>query len=134
VARDAQRLDLAARTHRERYGVAVEVLTADLATDRGITDVENRLADGVDLLVNNAGFGQQGDFLTTQTVDELAMLRLHCEAVLRLTKAALPGMLQRGRGQVISVPGTSYKVLTGLAKVLPRTLTTRLSARAGSHH
>src|SRR5689334_6490069 len=85
VARDAERLDTAARTHREHHGVAVEVLTADLTTDRGITDVENRLADGVDLLVNNAGFGQEGDFLTTRTEDELAMLRLHCEAVLRLT-------------------------------------------------
>jgi hypothetical protein len=34
----------------------------------------------------------------------------------------------------VSVPGVPYKVLVGLAKILPRKVTTRLSARAGSRH
>jgi len=221
VARDIERLEKAAQAHSASYGVAVEVMSADLAADEGIALVEERVGRGVELVVNNAGFGQQGDFLTSETAEELAMLRVHCEAVLRITKAALPGMLERGRGQIInvasvaaffsrgtysasknwvvtfsdsvrqqvagggvhvmvlcpgwvhtefhqrsgmdtagipsfmwidgdrlvaealrdlrrntavSVPGVPYKILVGLAKILPRKVATRFSARAGSRH
>ncbi|MCO5969637.1 SDR family NAD(P)-dependent oxidoreductase [Actinoallomurus soli] len=51
----------------------------------------------------NAGFGNKGRFLEVPLEDELTMLRVHCEAVLRLTYAALPGMRERGRGGVINV-------------------------------
>ncbi|MET7997089.1 SDR family oxidoreductase [Amycolatopsis sp. NPDC005232] len=102
VARDAARLEQFARSLRADHGVPVEVLVADLATDAGITRVEQRVAT-VDLVVNNAGFGQQAEFLETEVAAELDMLRVHCEAVLRITKAALPGMLARRRGGVINV-------------------------------
>jgi short-subunit dehydrogenase len=107
VARDGVRLGESAAELRERYGVEVEVLQADLSTDGGITAVEARLrstgADAVDVLVNNAGFGHRGRFLDAPMADELRMLTLHCEAVLRLTAAAAEGMRQRGRGSVINV-------------------------------
>ena len=103
LARDAARLDRLAEQHRREHGVTVEVLPADLATDAGIAAAERRVAEGVDLLVNNAGFGQRGKFLDSAVEEELAMLKVHCEAVLRLTRAALPGMIERGRGGVINV-------------------------------
>ncbi|HEX3788426.1 MAG TPA: SDR family oxidoreductase [Pseudonocardiaceae bacterium] len=103
VARDTARLKQAAATYRTEHGVEVAVLTADLATDDGIGAVEARLSAGVDLLVNNAGFGQREAYLTAPLADELAMLTVHCEAVLRLTSAALTGMRARGRGGVINV-------------------------------
>lgn len=103
LARDAARLEEAAGDYRARFGSAVEVLAADLATDEGIDAAERRVASGVDLLVNNAGFGLHGRFLDVSIEDELAMLRVHCEAVLRLTYAALPGMIERGRGAVVNV-------------------------------
>lgn len=103
LARDTARLEKAAEEYRTAHGVAVEVLPADLATEEGITAAEIRAAEGVDLLVNNAGFGQHGKFLETALADELDMLKVHCEAVLRLTYAALPGMIERGRGGVINV-------------------------------
>ncbi len=96
VARDELRLHAAAAP----YGA--EVLAADLATDKGIDAVADRVAD-VDLVVNNAGFGNHGTFLNVPLDDELRMLRVHCEAVLRITHAALPGQLARGRGGVINV-------------------------------
>ena len=37
----------------------------------------------VDLLINNAGFGNKGRFLDVSMADELTMLKVHCEAVLR---------------------------------------------------
>ena len=103
LSRDAARLDRLADAHRREHGVRVEVLAADLATDEGISAAERRVADGVDLLVNNAGFGQRGKFLDSAVEEEVAMLRVHCEAVLRLTRAALPGMIERGKGGVINV-------------------------------
>ncbi|SHK61966.1 SDR family NAD(P)-dependent oxidoreductase [Actinacidiphila paucisporea] len=107
VARDGVRLGDTAAELRERYGVGVEVLQADLATDDGICAVESRLRDpgrpAVDVLVNNAGFGNRGRFLDAPMSDELRMLTLHCEAVLRLTAAAAEGMRERGRGSVINV-------------------------------
>lgn len=103
VARDEKRLAESAEQLKLRYGVAVEVLPADLATDDGLDRVESRLREGVDLLVNNAGFGHPGAFLSVPVEDEVRMLKVHCEAVLRLTLAALPGMRSRGRGGVINV-------------------------------
>src|SRR6266536_766900 len=65
VARDAARLEAYAAELREHYGVGVEVIPADLSEVEGRTAVEERLAAGpVDLLVNNAGFGLNGDFWT----------------------------------------------------------------------
>jgi short-subunit dehydrogenase len=103
VARDAARLTGAAEGLRAGHGITCDTLAADLATDDGIAAVETRLAEGVDLLVNNAGFGHGGKFMTTPLADELTMLKVHCEAVLRLTHAALPRMIEHRAGGVINV-------------------------------
>ncbi|ETK32550.1 SDR family NAD(P)-dependent oxidoreductase [Microbispora sp. ATCC PTA-5024] len=103
VARDRERLASSAEALHKRYGVEVETLPADLTLDEGLAAVEERLRSGVDLLVNNAGFGHRAGFLDVPVADELRMLRLHCEAVLRLTRAALPSMIAKGRGYVVNV-------------------------------
>ncbi len=103
LARDGERLRESAGALRRAHGVDVEVLVADLATEDGIAAAERRVAGGIELLINNAGFGHHGRFLEVPVADELTMLRVHCEAVLRLTSAALPGMMARRRGGVINV-------------------------------
>lgn len=103
VARNETRLTETAEHLKKTYGVTVETLQADLADDAGVVRVEQRLREGVDLLVNNAGFGNQGTFLNVPIEDELRMLKLHCETVLRLTYAALPGMRNRRKGGIINV-------------------------------
>ncbi|MFI0444278.1 SDR family NAD(P)-dependent oxidoreductase [Actinomadura sp. 6N118] len=103
LARDSDRLAEAARGLHDKYAVRAEVVVADLATDEGLKTAEDRVRNGVDLLVNNAGFGNKGTFLNVPLSDELTMLKVHCEAVLRLTHAGLPGMLDRGRGGIINV-------------------------------
>jgi len=80
-----------------------EIITADLIVEEEVADVEKRCRDGIDLLVNNAGFGHPTDFLTTAVQAEVAMSRLHTETVLRLTLAAIPSMIERGGGGVINV-------------------------------
>jgi short-subunit dehydrogenase len=87
-------------------GVDVEVLVADLADAAQLAAVEKRLADGdrpVDLLVNNAGFGTYGDFAQLDIDTEEREIAVNVTALVRLTHAALGGMLSRGRGSVLNV-------------------------------
>lgn len=116
VARDAARLEALATQLRTAYGVAAEVLPADLADDAGCRAVEARLADAarpVDLLVNNAGFAVSRRFATGDLDDEDRMLRVLVRAVLRLTRAALPGMLARRHGVVVNVSSVASFVPQG---------------------
>ncbi|MFJ5229669.1 SDR family NAD(P)-dependent oxidoreductase [Kitasatospora sp. NPDC088391] len=116
VARNTERLDAAATRLAARYGVRVETLVADLAAEAGIEAVEHRLRDGghpVDLLVNNAGFGHRGAYLDVPVQDELDMLKVHVEAVLRLTTAAVPGMRDRGFGGIVNVASVAAFVPRG---------------------
>jgi uncharacterized protein len=105
VSRDEIRLEELAVGLRSTYGVDVEVLAADLVDGEGCRRVERRLAEGapIDLLVNNAGFSLNKRFVTGDIDDEEAMLRVLVRAVLRLTRAAVPGMVARGHGAVINV-------------------------------
>ncbi|GGQ53833.1 dehydrogenase [Streptomyces flaveolus] len=116
VARDTKRLREQATELHDRHGIEAEVLTADLATDAGIEAVAARLDDRrnpVDLLINNAGFGNKGRFLEVSMADELTMLKVHCEAVLRLTAAATEAMRARGRGGVVNVASVAAFVPRG---------------------
>jgi uncharacterized protein len=110
VARDAARLESAAADLRDRYGVGVEVLAADLTDREQSRRVEDRLTDPdrpVDLLVNNAGMGLKGRFWETELADQERLLELNCTSVLRLTHAALRAMVPRGAGDVIIVSSTA---------------------------
>ncbi|MGW0813487.1 SDR family NAD(P)-dependent oxidoreductase [Streptomyces viridiviolaceus] len=116
VARDTKRLREQATELHDRHGIEAEVLTADLATDDGIEAVAARLGERrkpVDLLINNAGFGNKGRFLDVPMADELTMLKVHCEAVLRLTSAATEAMRERGRGGVVNVASVAAFVPRG---------------------
>jgi hypothetical protein len=121
VARDESRLAGERSRLQDRYGVQVETLPADLADDVGCAAVERRLSDPdhpVHMLVNNAGFALNSSFVEADVEDEEQLLRVHIRAVMRLTHAVLPQMLERGRGDVINVasvagfgpaqPGATY--------------------------
>ncbi|MFG2816521.1 SDR family NAD(P)-dependent oxidoreductase [Streptomyces sp. NPDC048410] len=116
VARDTARLREQALELHDLHGVEAEVLSADLAEDKGIETVAERLGDRrrpVDLLVNNAGFGNKGRYLDVSMADELRMIKVHCEAVLRLTSAATEAMRERGRGGVVNVASVAAFVPRG---------------------
>ncbi|WP_067243587.1 SDR family NAD(P)-dependent oxidoreductase [Microbacterium resistens] len=105
VARSRDDLDAVAAPLRERYGVVVEVLPADLSVPRELARVERRLANAgrpVDLLVNNAGFGLPLQFADNDIADEVRHLRVHVEASMRLMHAALGVMRGRG-GRIVNV-------------------------------
>ncbi len=105
VARRLDRLEELAGELRAKYGVKAEVVQADVATPEGLAAVEGRIAADptLDLLINNAGFGGRTGFVKGETADHLNMVRVHVDATVRLTRAALPGMIDRGRGTVINL-------------------------------
>lgn len=119
VARRQERLDELAAELKERHGTTVEVIAVDLATPDGCAEVEARLADDarpIEILVNNAGFGTGGDFARLDVEREDEMIRLNVLAVMRLTHAALGGMLARGRGGIINVSSAaSFQPMPGWA-------------------
>lgn len=109
VARDIARLEAVAEELTASYGVATEVLAADLTDRAQLATVERRLAEPgdteppIDLLVNNAGFGLKGRFLDNDVEQEQAMLDVLVVAVMRLTHAALRAMAERRSGGIINV-------------------------------
>lgn len=105
VARDRARLEKLAAELRKRHGVEVEVLSADLTRDADLSLVENRIAGDsrLAMLVNNAGFGTAGAFARLDPDREEEEIRLNVLALVRLTRAALPGMIACRRGAVINV-------------------------------
>jgi uncharacterized protein len=103
VARDRVRLEHLAQELAAQHGTVCEVLPCDLTDQVALQAVERRLAAGVDLLVNNAGFGLNHRFEKHEVGLEQSMLDVLVTAVLRLTHAALPAMVTRGSGAIINV-------------------------------
>ena len=112
VARDAARLDQLAAELHHRHGVSSEVLTADLADPDGRAKVADRLSAGVQVLVNNAGIGTSGEFWIADPATLQAQLDVNVTAVMQLTRAALPPMLDAKTGTVINV-GSVVGLISG---------------------
>ena len=103
VARDVERLELLAAELHDEAGATVEVLPADLAEAADRAKVADRLSAGVRVLVNNAGFGTSGEFWTASLSVLQSQLDVNVTAVMQLTHAALPPMLDAAEGTVINV-------------------------------
>jgi|SRR5690554_4398270 len=106
VARDRERLTATAERVSEQFGVDVECISADLATDEGIAAVQRRLAETerpVDLLVNNAGFGLITTFHESPLGEEDRHLELLVAVPMRLSHTALRQMVPRRSGTIINV-------------------------------
>jgi uncharacterized protein len=116
VARSAARLESTAEDLHQQFGVPARPLVADLSTEKGCGAVESLLADPgdpVDMLVNNAGFGLAGTFWEGTIADADRMLQVNVRAVLRLSHAALGGMVRRGAGDVINVSSVAGYTVGG---------------------
>lgn len=104
VTRDPERVAPTARGLAARYGVRADVLVADLGTRHGLFRLEAHLAGpeapAVDVLVHDA----LADAVASSDAAQ-ASVDLGATATMRLTHAALPGMLRRGIGGVVAISG-----------------------------
>ncbi len=105
VARDIARLTAVADRIRAATGRQVELLPADLANKDDVRRVEERLRsdDRIELLVNNAGVGATQTLIDSDADRLDDMIQVNVTALTRLTRAAAPGMVRRGKGAVINI-------------------------------
>lgn len=104
VARRAERLEKLA----SELPTTAHVLACDLGSDAaGLPDRVRELGVEIELLVNNAGFGTHGRFWEIEEGRDAEMVRVNCEAVVTLTRAFVPPMVERGAGGVIVVASSA---------------------------
>jgi short-subunit dehydrogenase len=135
VARSRDALEALARRLREKRGVEVEVLVADLTRADDVAAVESRIAaePGLDLVVNNAGVGSSGPFAESDPAREQEQVQLNVLALVRLTRAALDSMVPRGQGSIVNVSSLAamaplpYSATYGATKAFVNSFTEALA-------
>jgi short-subunit dehydrogenase len=111
VARDENEL---ARTWREFTPLGIEVVTLakDLFLKESPFEVYNEVKESgltVDILVNDAGQGQYGEFAETNIYRELDIIQLNICSLVVLTKLFLRDMLIRGNGKILNLSSIASK-------------------------
>jgi short-subunit dehydrogenase len=110
TARRKERLDELARTLTAKHKVNTEVFAADLADPSAPEEIFSFTSGKrieIDLLINNAGFGQYGELPSVEKQRLLDMVQVNCGAVVHLTRLYLPEMVARGRGDVLILASTA---------------------------
>jgi uncharacterized protein len=109
TARRKERLESVA-AELTALGAEVRILTADLndpAAPQQIYDATEGAGLPVEILINNAGLGQFGQFFSNPVEQEISQIRVNCEAVVRLSRLFVPHMVERRRGWVLVVASTA---------------------------
>ncbi len=109
TARRRERLEsLAAELNAS--GTETRILVADLndpAAPQQLFDATEGAGIEVDILINNAGLGQFGEFHASVVEQEMSEVRVNCEAVVRLSRLFVPRMVERRRGWVLVLASTA---------------------------
>lgn len=110
VARREAELQALASSLEREFGTRSRIVTTDLAEPGAATTLAKSLTDAgieLEILINNAGFGVYGSFVTTDLQTELDMIQVNSVALTELSKHVIPGMVARGRGRVLNVASTA---------------------------
>ena len=110
TGRDEQALTELAMECIDKFHVLAEAVPADLSRSETTSLLLNAIAAKprrYEVLVNNAGFGINGEFAKTDVETETDLLNVQLTAALKLTKAVLPGMVSRRSGRILNV-GSVY--------------------------
>lgn len=120
VARNKERLDALAEELGRNFGATSLVLAKDLsvrgAVEEIYSDLENKRV-GIDILINNAGFGVYGPFLETKLTEEMEMLQVNIVSLTMLTKLFMRDMVSRGFGKILNIGSTGSFSPTPLSSV-----------------
>ena len=106
VARSQAKLEALATKLEQQYEIKAEVLVQDLSlasAGQKIFDAVQEKELTVDLLINNAGFGDYGAFSDRNLSKQLTMIQLNILVLTELTGLFLPGMQTRNQGGIINI-------------------------------
>ena len=106
VARNQEKLVGLADELEKLSGIKTHVIAADLGQAGAIKTVHNELEAKniqIDTLINNAGFGDFGDFASTELSTQLGMIDLNVRSLTELTHLLLPDMIKHGTGRVMNL-------------------------------
>jgi hypothetical protein len=110
TARRRDRLEELSRTLKQAHGIQTEIFVADLARPNAPEEIyafTRQKGIAIDLLINNAGFGQYGELVDVEPQRLLDMVQVNCSAVVHLTRLYLPEMIARGRGDILILASTA---------------------------
>lgn len=114
VGRSREKLDKQANDLAAKYKITVETIAADLAEENAAAFVyevckeKNMIPD---IIINNAGFGGQGDFAKERTMEQdMSMIAVNVLTPTKILKLFLPEMIQRGSGKVLNVSSIASKM------------------------
>jgi uncharacterized protein len=131
-----ERLDLLAERLRTRHSIQAQVIVADLTLPQApqqIFDATEGAGLRIDVLINNAGFGEYGPFLGSRLKMQLDMVQVNCAAVVHLTRLWIPAMVERRQGAIMIVASTAayqpvpYLATYGATKAFDRMLAEALA-------
>ena len=110
VARSEAALERLRDELTRAYAIQVHVAVADLAAPTApalLFDLLKQRNLHLDLLVNNAGRGDYGEFVNCSAESLMALIQLNVTALTELTRFVLPGMIERRRGTVLNIASTA---------------------------
>lgn len=114
TSRSAQRLE-PLRRQAEAEGLSIRAVELDINTDEGVEAVMPRLLEEegpIWALVNNAGYSLWGPVSALASQELRAQFETNVFAVVRMTRAVLPGMFQAGTGYVINISSVAGRLAT----------------------
>jgi 3-oxoacyl-[acyl-carrier protein] reductase len=91
-------------------GATFVTATADVARETEVQQAVSKIEDqlgGIDILINNAGVGARGAFLELSTDEWKYVLDTNVMGIVYITKAALPGMIEKNKGDIINISSMS---------------------------
>ena len=106
VARSEKRLNALKTALENQYDVQGTVIVQDLAKEnaaQAVYDAVEAAGLTVDVLVNDAGFGDYGRYANTDWDKQQRMVHVNILALMQMTRLFLPQMLQRGRGGILNL-------------------------------
>ena len=110
VARSEEKLQKLAQQLQAQYKIQVDVVVQDLtapAAAKAVFDAVTQKGLTIDLLINNAGFGEYGSFAELDGERQVKIVQLNILALVDLTHQFLPGMQQRRSGSIINMASTA---------------------------
>ena len=110
VARNREGMEIIARNLKEKYNVNAFIIDQDLSKTGGaakVADIIHEKGIEIDVLINNAGFGQSGAFSNSDLKRTQEMMQVNMVTLTQLTRLLLPAMVRRGKGRILNVASTA---------------------------